>query len=113
MLGSLKWFLIEKFLSLLGRAWVRKVPIATMPVDNSNPAHIGYFWGHFNSTPINNAISNRLQTYIQLSYLFRNVKSRPTYLTKFGVNKGGKFNPTPIDRINKSISNTIRLTYKC
>ena len=33
--------------------------------------------------------------------------------TKFRVNKGGNFNPTPIDRINKSISNTIRLTYKC
>ena len=26
--------------------------------------------------------------------------------------KGGNFNPTPIDRVNKSISN-IRLTYKC
>ena len=26
--------------------------------------------------------------------------------------KGGIFNPTPIDRVNKSISN-IRLTYKC
>ena len=29
--------------------------------------------------------------------------------------KGGNFNPTPIDRVNKSISNlnTYRLTYKC
>ena len=27
--------------------------------------------------------------------------------------KGGNFNPTPIDRVNKSISNNIRLTYKC
>ena len=29
--------------------------------------------------------------------------------------KGGNFNPTPIDRVNKSVSNSItyRLTYKC
>ena len=27
--------------------------------------------------------------------------------------KGGNFNPIPIDRVNKSISKNIRLTYKC
>ena len=32
-----------------------------------------------------------------------------------GIIKGGNLNPTPIDRVNKSISysNTYRLTYKC
>ena len=38
---------------------------------------------------------------------------RPTHLTNYRVNKTGKVNPTPIDRVNKSISNNIRLTYKC
>ena len=42
-----------------------------------------------------------------------NLRTRPTHLTTFRVNRGGNFNHTPIDRVNKSISNNIRLTYKC
>ena len=35
------------------------------------------------------------------------------YKPQIGLIKGGNFNPTTIDRVNKSISNNIRLIYKC
>ena len=48
-------------------------------------------------------------------HLFKNVRTKPPHLTTYRVIKKLKFNPTPIDRVNKliSYSNTYRLTYKC
>ena len=44
-------------------------------------------------------------------YIAIKLRTMPIHLTIFWVNIRGLFNPTPIDRANKSISN-IRLTYK-
>ena len=46
---------------------------------------------------------------IQVSYLFRKVRTRPPHLTTYRVNKRGQSNPTPIDGFNKLIANNIRL----
>merc|ERR1711973_949830 len=54
-----------------------------------------------------------LQTYIQVSYLFRNVRTRPFKPSIYRVNIWGHLNPTPLNRVNNAISNTSRLTYKC
>ena len=48
-----------------------------------------------------------------MSYLLRNVRTRPTYPTTFRVNKRVNFDPKPIDRDNKLFSNNIIQTYKC
>ena len=44
-----------------------------------------------------------------MSYLFKNVRERSNHLTIYRVNKRGTFNPTAKDRVNKSISNNIKL----
>ena len=43
---------------------------------------------------------------------FRNIRTRPTYLTTERINKEDNFNPIPIDRVNKFFSINIKQTYK-
>ena len=78
--------------------------------DLSIPAYIGLISGYFNTTPINRVkyiISKFHETYIQLSYLFIIVRTRPMHLTIFRVNIWGYLIPTLINRVKYIISNTI------
>ena len=47
-----------------------------------------------------------------MSYIVRNLRTRPTHLTSYWVNIRGLFNPTHVYRVNKFIANNKRLTYK-
>ena len=50
---------------------------------------------------------------MQVLYIVLNLRTRPTHLTTYWFNIRGLLSPTLIDRINKLMTNNIRLTYKC
>ena len=44
-----------------------------------------------------------------MSYIVRNLMTRPTHLSKYWVNIKGLFNPKHIDRVNKLMTNNLLL----
>ena len=46
-----------------------------------------------------------------MSYIIRNLRTRPSHLTSYWVNIRGLFNPTHIDRVNETMTNNIKSTY--
>ena len=46
---------------------------------------------------------------MQVSYIVRNLMTRPTHLSTYWVNIRGLFNPKHIDRVNKLMTNNLLL----
>ena len=52
-------------------------------------------------------------TNIQVLYIVRNLRTRPTHLITYWVNIRWLLNPTLINRVNKLMTNNIRSTFNC